>query len=430
MSSGRRRPAPDAILSHAAYPALDSTHGRRTGVPPAWIVLIGGVSAALHVGKLPPAIPVLQSELGISLVQAGFLLSLVQLAGMMLGLVIGLVADGFGLRRSMATGLGVLFVGGSRRRLGTRPDEPAAAARSRGHGVPARDGPRPWPDAAPGCARPADQDAGVLGGIHAHRHRAGPASSGRWSSWRSAGPGGGGSPPPCRGSSPCGCSGRCHATRLRAGLGLRRAMATSGSCRRSRPRDHGSEPLIFARLRGAVARRHRLPPRPVRRVRLGRGPRRRAHRGRGRGEHLRERRCRVAAQPRLGTSHPDVGRLHGDGRGTPSSRSAPHRGQPGGQVCRCAAVLDPGRARFPAPCSSLAPRLAPSERTISTTVGWLQQWSSIGQVCGPPLVAWVAIRVGGWQLTWVVTVVCCLLGATLAQGIAVNLARREGVTHS
>ena len=81
-------------------------------MPPPWIVLMGGVSAALHVGKLPPAIPVLQSELGISLVQAGFLLSLVQLAGMMLGLVIGLIADGFGLRRSMATGLGLLFVAG------------------------------------------------------------------------------------------------------------------------------------------------------------------------------------------------------------------------------------------------------------------------------------------------------------------------------
>ena len=29
----------------------------------AWIVILAGVSAALHVGKLPPALPVLQGEL-------------------------------------------------------------------------------------------------------------------------------------------------------------------------------------------------------------------------------------------------------------------------------------------------------------------------------------------------------------------------------
>ena len=28
----------------------------------AWIVILAGVSAALHVGKLPPALPVLQGE--------------------------------------------------------------------------------------------------------------------------------------------------------------------------------------------------------------------------------------------------------------------------------------------------------------------------------------------------------------------------------
>ena len=57
----------------------------------AWIVILAGVSAALHVGKLPPALPVLQGELGITLVQAGFLLSLVQLASMTLGIVAGLI---------------------------------------------------------------------------------------------------------------------------------------------------------------------------------------------------------------------------------------------------------------------------------------------------------------------------------------------------
>ena len=74
----------------------------------ALIVIAAGVCAALHVGKLPPAITALQAALGLSLVQAGFLLSLVQLAGMSLGVAFGVLADGLGLRRSLLLGLAVL----------------------------------------------------------------------------------------------------------------------------------------------------------------------------------------------------------------------------------------------------------------------------------------------------------------------------------
>ena len=78
-----------------------------------WIVILAGVSAALHVGKLPPAIPALQADLGVTLVQAGFLLSLVQLASMALGIVAGLLAEGIGLRRGMLAGLGLLTLAGT-----------------------------------------------------------------------------------------------------------------------------------------------------------------------------------------------------------------------------------------------------------------------------------------------------------------------------
>jgi MFS family permease len=63
---------------------------------------------------------------------------------------------------------------------------------------------------------------------------------------------------------------------------------------------------------------------------------------------------------------------------------------------------------------SLAVSLAPNERTVSTTVGWMQQWSSLGQFLGPPLVAWLASRVGGWQWSWVVTGGCAAAGIALA----------------
>ncbi|MFN6407734.1 MAG: CynX/NimT family MFS transporter, partial [Limnohabitans sp.] len=74
----------------------------------AWLVVLAGGVAALQVGKLPPALPVLQAELGLTLVQSGFLLSMVQLAGMSLAVFMGLLADGMGLKRSMVRGLCLL----------------------------------------------------------------------------------------------------------------------------------------------------------------------------------------------------------------------------------------------------------------------------------------------------------------------------------
>ena len=83
------------------------TH-HRFGIHPSWVIVVAGVCAALHVGKLPSALPVLQEALNITLVQAGFLLSAVQVASMTLGLAVGLSADSLGLRRSMLCGLGLL----------------------------------------------------------------------------------------------------------------------------------------------------------------------------------------------------------------------------------------------------------------------------------------------------------------------------------
>jgi CP family cyanate transporter-like MFS transporter len=73
---------------------------------------------------------------------------------------------------------------------------------------------------------------------------------------------------------------------------------------------------------------------------------------------------------------------------------------------------------IPGTLFSLAVRVAPGEHTLSSTVGWVQQWSAAGQFVGPPIVAWVASVVGGWHFTWLATGACSLIGLLLTALIA------------
>jgi MFS family permease len=64
---------------------------------------------------------------------------------------------------------------------------------------------------------------------------------------------------------------------------------------------------------------------------------------------------------------------------------------------------------------------------VSTTVGFMQQLSALGQFAGPPLVAMVAQTAGGWQWTWLVTGSCSVLGLMLVQKVHRSL---ESKTHT
>lgn len=75
-------------------------------------VVAAGMVGAFHVGKLPPALPLLRAEFGLSLVAAGWLVALMQLAGATLALAGGSIADRLGHRRTMIVGLAVLVAGG------------------------------------------------------------------------------------------------------------------------------------------------------------------------------------------------------------------------------------------------------------------------------------------------------------------------------
>lgn len=71
---------------------------------PANVLMISGVIGAFHLGKVSPAIPMLQDSLGFTRVQAGFLLSLMQFAGASVGVMMGMLSDSFGARRSILAG--------------------------------------------------------------------------------------------------------------------------------------------------------------------------------------------------------------------------------------------------------------------------------------------------------------------------------------
>ena len=73
---------------------------------------------------------------------------------------------------------------------------------------------------------------------------------------------------------------------------------------------------------------------------------------------------------------------------------------------------------IPSVLFSLVVALAPDEECISTTAGWVQQLSALGQFSGPPLVAWIATRYGGWHLVWVVLMGASAMGLLLARASA------------
>lgn len=94
-------------------PSSASSANARTAWGFVLIVLMGGVVAALHVGKVPPALPRLQADFGLGLVPAGFIVSTFNVLGMTLGLMTGVLADRLGRRRLVLAGLGCLAIGGA-----------------------------------------------------------------------------------------------------------------------------------------------------------------------------------------------------------------------------------------------------------------------------------------------------------------------------
>ena len=377
----------------------------------------------MHIGKLPPALPVLGQVLGVTLLQAGFLLSSMQLAGMLLGLLTGLAVQRVGLKRSMMLGLLVVALGSALGALANNAAWLLATRVMEGLGFLWVVLPAPallrqsvaaqrvnrvmgfW-----GAYMPLGTSLGLLLGPYV-MHLAMPDMG--WRLWWGV------------------LSGWCALLALlvlwQIPADAEPATASTenhkilGLTLRSRPAwllalsfavysgqwlaVVGFLPTIYALAGLASAHAGWLTALAaaaniVGNVSAGR---------------LLERRVRPLTLLRTGFVAMAAGAVMAflpqlDAR------------------LQYAAVLvfSAVGGLIPATLFSLSVRLAPSPAAVSSTVGWMQQWSALGQFSAPPLVAWVAVQAGGWQLTGVVSVVCCAAGLLLASAIHRALGQVSG----
>lgn len=411
----------------------------------AFLIVAAGVTAAIHVGKLPPAVPVLRAELGLTLVQGGFLISMVQLAAMALGLVVGLAADGLGLRRVMVSGLALL---GAASIAGGFTHDPAALLALRAlEGLGFLLAATPAPSLIRRHVPPAQLSSRLgLWGTYMPLGTAlalltGPLwmTAHGWPSWWWL----------------TGALSLVLALSLLAGLPADPARslpspAAPASAQATAPAASAPAAAALASWQQRLTDTLRAP-----------GP------------------WLVAVTFAVYSSQwlsvigflPTVYALAGlspSAAGIASAAVAAinmtgnlasgwllQRGVPPQRLMRVgfgvmalgavglyAPVWPAGAAAVAGPFMSVllfsavgglipgtlfsqAVRLAPSPGTVSTTVGWMQQWSSFGQFAGPPAVAWLASRAGGWQFSWMATGLCAVAGLWLAGRIG----RERGTAH-
>lgn len=385
----------------------------------AWTwVLVAGVAAALHVGKLAPALALLQAELGLTLFAAGVLLSAVQVAGMLGALALGALADTVGPRRSLISGLVLLALASGAGALAP------GAAWLLGWRVIEGVGFLLVVLPAPGLLRalvPAAQLPSRLGLWGAYMPLAtamalllGPAvmTAVGWRGWWLL------------------LALVCAA----AAVGVWRAVPVLPAAPRrafiAPLRDtlaHGGPwlvglafgayssqwlavigflPTIYAQAGVGAAAMAVLTAAAAAANIIGNvASGRLLQRG-------------VAAPVLLATGFVTMAlaaltafALPGEGAATAALRYA--------AVLLFSAV----GGLIPGTLFSLALRVAPGEHAVASTVGFMQQWSAAGQFAGPPLVAAVAVAVGGWQFTGLATGFVAALGLLATAGLAARLKR-------
>jgi MFS family permease len=80
--------------------------------PAIWAIYAGGLIAGAYMTKVAPALPGLRDELGLTLVESGFIATTFNLMGMLVGMLAGVLCDRFGHKRLALSGLVILCLGG------------------------------------------------------------------------------------------------------------------------------------------------------------------------------------------------------------------------------------------------------------------------------------------------------------------------------
>ena len=71
----------------------------------------GGLVAGAYMTKVPPALPQLRAELGLSLVESTFIVTTFNVLGMLVGVLAGMLGDRFGRKRLALAGLVLMAAG-------------------------------------------------------------------------------------------------------------------------------------------------------------------------------------------------------------------------------------------------------------------------------------------------------------------------------
>jgi len=77
-----------------------------------WAVFAGGLVAGAYIGKVPPALPVLRIDFGLTLVETGYVATMLNVMGGLVGMFAGVFSDRFGHKRIALGGLALMALGG------------------------------------------------------------------------------------------------------------------------------------------------------------------------------------------------------------------------------------------------------------------------------------------------------------------------------
>lgn len=77
-----------------------------------WAVFAGGLIAGAYIGKVPPALPVLRADFGLTLVETGYVATMLNVMGGAIGMFAGVFSDRFGHKRIALIGLALMAIGG------------------------------------------------------------------------------------------------------------------------------------------------------------------------------------------------------------------------------------------------------------------------------------------------------------------------------